>query len=203
MEQQADSTGSSDGTVSSEVRGDVALALPLVAPDTLRKALQRKCSDWGTYWRAPDSHGVELSQEQALELLQDALGVEVEIAAPGSDSKHGAPEAWTPVSEQSPGPGVTVLFGYRNSYGKWRTLRGHYSPLHTVDASAWEDGSDDTEDGSFEPEGWWEEPVESETLNFVSDEVTHWMPLPAPPAPADNEVQKPNQQSVTSAGESA
>lgn len=45
----------------------------------LREELQRQCYDWGTYWRAPDSHGVELSHAQAVELLENALGVEVEI----------------------------------------------------------------------------------------------------------------------------
>lgn len=48
--------------------------------DGLCERLQRKCYDWGTYWRAPDAHGVNLSREQALELLRDALGVEVEIS---------------------------------------------------------------------------------------------------------------------------
>ena len=103
-------------------------------------------------------------------------------ASPIAPAAQPAEARWISVGERMPGPGVNVLFGYRNSLGKWRTVRGHHSPLHTVDAAMWEDGSDDTEDGSFEPEGWWEEPVESETLNFVSDDVTHWMPLPAAPA---------------------
>jgi hypothetical protein len=47
---------------------------------TLTDRLQQKCSEWGTYWRASDSHGVVLSQAQALELLRDALGVEVEFS---------------------------------------------------------------------------------------------------------------------------
>lgn len=50
--------------------------------DTLRQRLQQQCTDWGTYWRASDAHGVDLTHEQALELLRDALGVEVAIAAP-------------------------------------------------------------------------------------------------------------------------
>lgn len=50
-------------------------------PDTLCDRLQQKCVNWNTYWRAPDAHGVVLSQEQANELLRDALGVEVEIKA--------------------------------------------------------------------------------------------------------------------------
>lgn len=44
----------------------------------LMHELQQKCSDWGVYWRAPDAHGVELTHDQALELLRDALGVEVD-----------------------------------------------------------------------------------------------------------------------------
>ncbi|MDQ7981926.1 hypothetical protein QYH69_32400 [Paraburkholderia sp. SARCC-3016] len=31
------------------------------------------------YWRAPDSHGVVATTAQAIELLQELLGVEVEI----------------------------------------------------------------------------------------------------------------------------
>lgn len=50
-------------------------------PVTLRDALQKRCYEWGVYWRSSDAHGVKLTTEQALELLRDALGVEVEIAA--------------------------------------------------------------------------------------------------------------------------
>lgn len=58
-----------------------AAGLPDLFPPggTAGERLQQKCSDWGTYWRAPDAHGVVLTQEQALELLRDALGVEVEF----------------------------------------------------------------------------------------------------------------------------
>lgn len=48
---------------------------------TLRDELQQKCVDWGVYWRASDAHGVDLTHEQALALLRDALGVAVEIKA--------------------------------------------------------------------------------------------------------------------------
>lgn len=51
-----------------------------------RHRLQQKCSDWGTYWRASDAHGVKLTTDQAVELLQDALGVEVEIDTGISDA---------------------------------------------------------------------------------------------------------------------
>jgi Lar family restriction alleviation protein len=52
--------------------------------------MQQKCSDWGTYWRAPDAHGVDLTNAQAVELLADVLGVEVAIAAlPPSEPEVG------------------------------------------------------------------------------------------------------------------
>jgi len=45
-------------------------------------SLQQKAIDHGfKYWRAPDAHGVTGTNAQAVELLQDLLGVEVEIAA--------------------------------------------------------------------------------------------------------------------------
>ena len=55
---------------------------------TLTARLQQRCSDWGVYWRAPDAHGVVLTHEQALELLRDALGVEVEFKS-AADTKGG------------------------------------------------------------------------------------------------------------------
>ncbi len=67
-------------------RTDAAIAAlsggEAVASKGLRDELQTKCSAWGTYWRAPDAHGVILPIEQATELLRDALAVEVEITAP-------------------------------------------------------------------------------------------------------------------------
>jgi hypothetical protein len=55
---------------------------PITDPETLTEQLQRQCVEWGAYWRAPDAHGVELTPEQALQLLRTALGVEVEIKPP-------------------------------------------------------------------------------------------------------------------------
>ena len=53
---------------------------PAPAQQALTHELQQQCSDWGVYWRAPDAHGVDLSIEQAEELLRRALGVEVAVA---------------------------------------------------------------------------------------------------------------------------
>jgi hypothetical protein len=47
---------------------------------------QERCLEIGfKYWRAPDAHGVECTHEQALELLRDVLGVEVDFVAALSD----------------------------------------------------------------------------------------------------------------------
>lgn len=69
-----------------------ALAQQAGAVDGLRHELQQKCSDWRTYWRAPDAHGVILTKEQAAELLRDALGVEVEIEPRAASAPGGGGE---------------------------------------------------------------------------------------------------------------
>jgi hypothetical protein len=61
-------------------------------PVTLTDVLQKRCYEWGTYWRSSDAHGVKLNTEQALELLRDALGVEVEIAATPTAEPVGEPD---------------------------------------------------------------------------------------------------------------
>ena len=57
--------------------------------ESMRERLQKQCSAWGAYWRASDAHGVELTKPQAIELLQDALGVEVEIKDNGCQTCDG------------------------------------------------------------------------------------------------------------------
>ena len=47
--------------------------------DALRKRLQKRCVEMDVYWREPDAHGVTITVDQAVELLEDALGVQVEI----------------------------------------------------------------------------------------------------------------------------
>ena len=100
------------------------------------------------------------------------------------------PDGWVSVVDRLPKPGQAVLASMLTPRMLRRTIRAHHSPLHTVDASNWEDEEavDATEDGNaWEPEGWYEDPVIGEMLEFVgvSDgDVTHWMPLPAAPGSA-------------------
>lgn len=87
-------------------------------------------------------------------------------------------QEWLPI-ESAP-KGRTVLVGYYNRAGKWRTVRGHYYEPQTLELSDQYGG--DEGDG-FAPEGWYEEVENSETINFTDELPTHWQPLP--PAPKD------------------
>lgn len=133
----------------------------------------------------------EDSADEALKPLQDALTALVddnhrlrfELAGVNAMRR---PE-WISVDERLPGPGVIVLAHFVNRLGKGRTVRAHHAPKHTIEASHWDEDveTDDTDDGSFEPEGWYEDPAVGETLAFIGEQsdgkVTHWMPLPPPP----------------------
>lgn len=73
-----------------------------------RDAIQQKAVDHGfRYWRAPDAHGVTGTEAQAVELLQDLLGVEVEIAAQTERALTG----WE--------DGVGLLWDVYDRNGKW------------------------------------------------------------------------------------
>jgi len=81
---------------------------------------------------------------------------------------------WQPI-ETAPQDGRTLLLGYFNSHGKWRTMRGQWMSADFI-ADNWEE----PENG--EP-GWHETSVEADqcpTCWFTTP--THWMPLPAAPA---------------------
>ena len=81
------------------------------AAPNLTAELQQRCTDWGAYWRAPDAHGVELTPDQALILLREALGVEVEIKPRASGCKQieclGRPLCSSCVAMAAPPPAAT------------------------------------------------------------------------------------------------
>lgn len=80
---------------------------------------------------------------------------------------------WLPI-ESAPQTGRTLLLGYWNSLGKWRTVRGQWMSLDHI-AENWEE-PDDAE------AGWFETAVEADDVpNCWRIEPTHWMPLPAAP----------------------
>jgi hypothetical protein len=80
---------------------------------------------------------------------------------------------WQPI-ETAPKTGRTILLGYRNSHGNWRTLRGQWFSQEAINED-WEDPE------GCEP-GWYETSVEADdTPNCWATEPTHWMPLPEAP----------------------
>lgn len=81
---------------------------------------------------------------------------------------------WQPI-ETAPVDGRTLLLGYMNRNGKWRTMRGQY-----MDDDYINDHWDELENGT---PGWYETTVEcDEVPNCWRTDPTHWMPLPYPPS---------------------
>lgn len=74
----------------------------------------------------------------------------------------------------APKGGRTLLLGYYNRAGKWRTVRGQWMSEAYI-AENWED----LEDGK---PGWFETSVEADDPpNCWAIDPTHWMPIPAAP----------------------
>ncbi|MFG5778249.1 hypothetical protein ACFIQF_14365 [Comamonas sp. J-3] len=87
---------------------------------------------------------------------------------------HKEADAWQPI-ETAP-KDKTILLGYANSHGHWRTMRGEWFSKEEID-ELWEDP-----DG-VEP-GWFETSVEADDVpNVWRTNPTHWQPLPAAPLP--------------------
>lgn len=82
-------------------------------------------------------------------------------------------EAWQSI-ETAPKDGRTLLLGYLNACGKWRTVRGQWMSQNYID-EYWEDPDD------VEP-GWFETAEEAEDIpNCWGIDPSHWMPLPTAP----------------------
>lgn len=82
-------------------------------------------------------------------------------------------EAWQPI-ETAPKTGRTLLLGYPNVLGKWRTVRGQWMSEAYI-AENWEE-PDDAETG------WYETSAEADDVpNCWPITPTHWMPLPIAP----------------------
>lgn len=80
---------------------------------------------------------------------------------------------WQPI-ETAPKTGRTILLGYTNSLGNWRTMRGQWFSREVIDEE-WEEPDDCNE-------GWYETSVEADDIpSCWATNPTHWMPLPTPP----------------------
>lgn len=80
---------------------------------------------------------------------------------------------WQPI-ETAPKTGQTILLGYKNSFGKWRTMRGQWFSQAQID--------DEWDEPEGYIDGWYETSVEADDPpNCWPTLPTHWMPLPAAP----------------------
>lgn len=99
-----------------------------------------------------------------------------------SEVKDAARLDWQPI-ETAPKTGRTILLGYVNSHGNWRTLRGQWFSEEAI--LDWEEPDD------FDA-GWYETSVEADDPpNCWITEPTHWMPLPTPPYNAAMQKEQP------------
>lgn len=108
---------------------------------------------------------------------KDVLRLIARIRALESASQPGG--GWQPI-ETAPKTGRTLLLGYLNRAGNWRTVRGQWMSSEYIDQH-WEDPDD-----PGDLEGWYETSVEADdTPNCWHIKPTHWMPLPAAPSAGD------------------
>jgi len=96
---------------------------------------------------------------------------------------------WVKCSDQMPAPGVPVI-AYVPTYcgGEYsRRIRAAYVPPKTLELHIDAEGGDYDEetDTYWCEEGWYEQNEYEECHWRVSDEVTHWMPLPPEPSNAE------------------
>jgi hypothetical protein len=97
---------------------------------------------------------------------------------------------WRRVDDDLPEPGVTVLACYTNSHGKTRRIRAEYiapkfRPAYDPDTDEQAVEYDEATDAHYWQAGWYEcldNWSDYSHLVVSEGEVTHWMPLPAAPA---------------------
>lgn len=83
-------------------------------------------------------------------------------------------QAWLPIDEKAPRDGCTVLLGFRNELGRWRTVRGQWFAEGELDE--WNDGDSES------PAGWYEvAETPDDPPNCWQISPTNWQHLPPPP----------------------
>jgi hypothetical protein len=102
------------------------------------------------------------------------------------------PEGWTLAADQVPQTGKAVLAHYTNSHGMGRRIRAEYIAAWTVQAEDVSDPDNECvkyskqDDAYYLIDGWYElidNWDEHGRISVTEGVITHWMPLPAAPAP--------------------
>lgn len=95
---------------------------------------------------------------------------------------------WISVKDRLPKSGRTVIATYTNSFGMKRTIIGHHLERFKEESNGEYEANDeysDELDNYFYKEGWYEQLDNWDEYGSVAvymGNVTHWMPLPSPPA---------------------
>ena len=97
---------------------------------------------------------------------------------------------WIAVGERLPKACVPVLVCVESGpSGRCRVLRAMYAAPNTLelgcDQEWWEGCTEDENETTYVPAGWYERNEYEETSWHVHDAVIAWQPLPAPPAAID------------------
>jgi len=96
---------------------------------------------------------------------------------------------WTSVNEQMPETNTRVIGFWKNVYDKNQTSCVKYIAPNSVLAEDFLDSEfsegfaeyDEEKDCYWTPEGFYESNYETDVNFFISEKVTHWMPLPKTP----------------------
>lgn len=94
---------------------------------------------------------------------------------------------WVCVDQEMPKSGQVVLACYKNSAGNWRSIKAQWIAAKTNEASIESDIGeyDEESDTYYDPEGWYEKIDNWDEYSHIAvceGGVSHWMPMPEPPA---------------------
>jgi hypothetical protein len=115
-----------------------------------------------------------------------------------SAEQQGVADGWQLVRDQPPESGRTVLACYINRSGMNRTIRAQYVKAWTIEADDVADPDiecveySEQDDCYYLAQGWYEciDNLDEYCRVAVTEgQITHWMPLPAAPAPSTTEGQ--------------
>ena len=89
----------------------------------------------------------------------------------------GCGDAWQPIKTAQ--KGKTLIVGYLNRGGNWRSVMARYYLPQTLEAA--DDSHYAADEEGYAPEGWYEESETHESILPTDEPPTHWMPRPTPP----------------------